>query len=249
MAAFRIFGCLAARRRLVLLDLGFLEDDVLAGDRVVLLELQLFGRGARVLARDVVVAGVGRTHELDHDRRLLGHRAPRLPRPGKWKGGKIQRGHSLSSEAWVRATAASKSADGPHVQRGAGARVRWIDAGPAVGGGNLSGAPRGSPARAPSEDPRLAWGGSLKSGHVPKRALDALGRAALQRRPYQPQAIGSQAPTSGSATHAARSLPHIHDVQQPFAAGSGEAGIADGLPVLKQREEEHIGNILVGESS
>src|SRR5262249_26488046 len=71
-----------------LLDLGFLEDDVLARDRVVLLELELFRRGARVLARDVVVAGVGRTHELDHDRRLLGHRAPRLPCPGKGRAGR-----------------------------------------------------------------------------------------------------------------------------------------------------------------
>src|SRR5262249_7915371 len=78
-----------------LLDLGFLEDDVLARDRVVLLELELFSRGARVLARDVVVAGVGRTHELDHDRRLLGHGAPGPS--GKRKGGKIQPGPFLSS--------------------------------------------------------------------------------------------------------------------------------------------------------
>src|SRR5215468_4251644 len=75
MAAFRISDA-PPPWAASLLDLGFLEDDVLARDRVVLLELKLFRRGARVLARDVVVAGIGRTHELDHDRRLLGHGAP-----------------------------------------------------------------------------------------------------------------------------------------------------------------------------
>jgi hypothetical protein len=41
-----------------LLDLGFLELDVLARDRIVLLLDQLVGHGARVLLGDVIEAGV-----------------------------------------------------------------------------------------------------------------------------------------------------------------------------------------------
>src|SRR5688572_31447543 len=56
-----------------LLDLRFLEGDVLARHRIVLLELELLGRGARVLLGHVVVAGVSRAHQLDQDRVSLGH--------------------------------------------------------------------------------------------------------------------------------------------------------------------------------
>src|SRR4051812_10398148 len=56
-----------------LLDLGFLELDVLARHRVVLLLDQLVGHGARVLLGDVVEAGVRRRHELDLDGDRFGH--------------------------------------------------------------------------------------------------------------------------------------------------------------------------------
>src|SRR5262245_48995656 len=66
-------GSSAIRRKL--LDLRFLEGDVLARDGIVLLELELLGRGARVLLGHVVVAGVRRAHQLDQDRVGLGHRS------------------------------------------------------------------------------------------------------------------------------------------------------------------------------
>src|SRR2546430_738280 len=56
-----------------LFDLRFLEDDVLARDRVVLLEFELLGLGARVLLGHVIEAGVGAGHHLDQDRGRLGH--------------------------------------------------------------------------------------------------------------------------------------------------------------------------------
>jgi len=52
---------------MVLLDLRFLELDVLARDRVVLLLDQLVGHGARVLLGDVIEAGIRRGNELDLD--------------------------------------------------------------------------------------------------------------------------------------------------------------------------------------
>src|SRR5690242_14454164 len=57
-----------------LLDLGFLELDVLASARVVLLEAQLLGLGPRILLRDVEEASVGGADELDLDGCRLGHR-------------------------------------------------------------------------------------------------------------------------------------------------------------------------------
>jgi hypothetical protein len=56
-----------------LLDLRFLELDVLARDRVVLLENQLFCRRARVLLRHVEEAGAGGRQELDLLRYGLSH--------------------------------------------------------------------------------------------------------------------------------------------------------------------------------
>src|SRR6476659_9582872 len=58
----------------VLLDLRFLELDVLARTRVVLLEAQLLGLGAGVLLRDVKEARVRGAEELDLDGCRLGHR-------------------------------------------------------------------------------------------------------------------------------------------------------------------------------
>src|SRR6185295_3438892 len=55
------------------LDLGFLELDVLARPRVVLLEAQLLGLGARVLLGHVKEARVGGADELDLDRCRLRH--------------------------------------------------------------------------------------------------------------------------------------------------------------------------------
>src|SRR5690606_7219770 len=48
-----------------LLDLGFLVDHVLAHDRIVLLDLDLVGRGALVLVGGVEVAGTGAGHQTD----------------------------------------------------------------------------------------------------------------------------------------------------------------------------------------
>src|SRR5215468_3955392 len=61
------------RLRRILLDLRFLEIDVLARHRIVLLERELLGRGPGILLGHVVVAGVGRAHQLDQNRALLGH--------------------------------------------------------------------------------------------------------------------------------------------------------------------------------
>src|ERR1700761_1576125 len=55
------------------LDLGFLELDVLARDRVIFLEGELFRLGAGVLLRHVKEAGVGARQQLDLDRGGLGH--------------------------------------------------------------------------------------------------------------------------------------------------------------------------------
>src|ERR1700712_4078663 len=55
------------------LDLGFLELDVLAHDRVVFLEGHLLGDVPRILLGHVEEAGVGGADELDLDRGRLGH--------------------------------------------------------------------------------------------------------------------------------------------------------------------------------
>ena len=57
-----------------LFDLGFLEFDVLANNRIVLAERELFGRGTGVLLGNVVKAGVGGRNQLDLDRVGLCHR-------------------------------------------------------------------------------------------------------------------------------------------------------------------------------
>ena len=56
-----------SERGKILLDLAFLELDVLAHDRIVLLENELLRLRARVLLRDVEEAGVGRRVEADLD--------------------------------------------------------------------------------------------------------------------------------------------------------------------------------------
>jgi len=56
-----------------LLDLGFLEFDVLLGDRVVLAERQLVGLGTAVLAGHVEETGVGGRQKLDLDVCGFGH--------------------------------------------------------------------------------------------------------------------------------------------------------------------------------
>src|SRR5579863_7487193 len=65
-------GALASFR-VALLDLGFLELDVLARDRVVFRELVLFRLGAGVLLGHVEIAGVGGGEHLDLERGGLGH--------------------------------------------------------------------------------------------------------------------------------------------------------------------------------
>src|SRR6516164_9723454 len=56
-----------------LFDFGFAKFDVLLGDRIVFLLDQFVGHRARILARHIVKAGVRAGHELDFDRRILGH--------------------------------------------------------------------------------------------------------------------------------------------------------------------------------
>src|ERR1700737_335313 len=56
-----------------LLDLRFLELDVLARDRVVLLLDQLVGHGARILLGDVIEAGIRGGNELNLDGDRFGH--------------------------------------------------------------------------------------------------------------------------------------------------------------------------------
>src|SRR5690606_3459951 len=63
----RLQGPFAIAGKARLLDLGFLEFDVLADDGVVLLERQLFSLGASVLLGHVEEAGIGSRHELDLD--------------------------------------------------------------------------------------------------------------------------------------------------------------------------------------
>ncbi len=61
-----------------LFDLGFLERNVLADDRIVLPEFKLVGRLSRVFLGHVIVSGVRGAHELDLDRPGLGHGAFRF---------------------------------------------------------------------------------------------------------------------------------------------------------------------------
>src|SRR6266700_6417907 len=56
-----------------LLDLGFFEHDVLAGDGVEFFELELAGLSPRVLFRDVVEAGVGAADQLYQHGTGFGH--------------------------------------------------------------------------------------------------------------------------------------------------------------------------------
>ncbi len=72
----------ALRRRRGLLDLGFLERNVLASDRVVLLQLKLAGRRAGVLLGDVEVSGVRGGDQPDLDGVVLSHdRVPDASHP------------------------------------------------------------------------------------------------------------------------------------------------------------------------
>ena len=66
-------GGLNVFRDQILLDLGFLELDVLLHDGIVLLEGELLGLGASVLLRDIEIARVSGRQELDLDHCGLGH--------------------------------------------------------------------------------------------------------------------------------------------------------------------------------
>ena len=61
------------RGRSELLDLGFLEGDVLADDGIVLFEFDLLRLGTGILLGDVVIAGVSGADELDEDCGALRH--------------------------------------------------------------------------------------------------------------------------------------------------------------------------------
>src|ERR1700690_1494476 len=58
------------------LDLGFLELDVLARDRIVFREHELLRLGAGFLLGHVEIAGVGGRKQLDLERGGLGHGVP-----------------------------------------------------------------------------------------------------------------------------------------------------------------------------
>src|SRR3954471_16781609 len=70
------------RRRL--LDLGFLELDVLAHLRVVLAQRELLCRLSRVLFGRVEEAGAGGAHELDQNRAGLRHGRASSKSVGDW---------------------------------------------------------------------------------------------------------------------------------------------------------------------
>ena len=56
-----------------LLDFRFLEDHVLAYNRVIFLKLKLFSRVTRVFLGDIVKAGIRRAYQFDQDAAWLGH--------------------------------------------------------------------------------------------------------------------------------------------------------------------------------
>ena len=79
------------------LDLGFLELDVLARDRVVFAEAHLLGRVPGVFLGDVIEARVGGADELDLDGGRLGHEPWN---PAKRVGSGGARHRSISRGAW-----------------------------------------------------------------------------------------------------------------------------------------------------
>jgi hypothetical protein len=62
-----------------LLDLGFLERDVLARDGIIFLERKLVSLGARVFLSHIEITGIGGRLELDLDHIAFGHaKSPEL---------------------------------------------------------------------------------------------------------------------------------------------------------------------------
>src|SRR5262249_1184706 len=78
-----------ARAQSALLDLRFLEDHVLARDRIVLLEFELLGLGARILLGNVKETGVGAGHHLDQNRGRLGHGLSSSPQANSRRARKV----------------------------------------------------------------------------------------------------------------------------------------------------------------
>src|SRR5690606_13297302 len=109
------------------LDLGFLVDHVLAGDRIELPDLHLLRHVPLVLVGGVEMAGSGRRLELD----LLAHGDP--PRRGSWAG----RGLRRPGRAGAVPRAPPRC---PSCRSGAGRR--W----------KRAGAPSGARSRARSDD-------------------------------------------------------------------------------------------------
>jgi hypothetical protein len=66
-----------------LLDLGFLEFDMLANDRVIFLHGELFGFGTRVLLRHIEIAGIGGGLQFNLYYVAFGHNSLRS---GIWTG-------------------------------------------------------------------------------------------------------------------------------------------------------------------
>jgi hypothetical protein len=60
-------------RKPILLDLGFLEFNMLAHNRIILGEAELLGLGARILLGHIEIAGVSSGLQLDLDNIALGH--------------------------------------------------------------------------------------------------------------------------------------------------------------------------------
>jgi hypothetical protein len=69
-------GALGQNRYEILLDLRFLEFDVLLDDRIILRLGHFFGHRAAVLGRDVEIARVGRRQQLDLDGGSFRHGRP-----------------------------------------------------------------------------------------------------------------------------------------------------------------------------
>ena len=67
------YGMPTKAGRISLFDLGFLEDDVLARNRIVFALFHLVGQRPRIFAGNIVIAGIRAAHEADLDRIRLCH--------------------------------------------------------------------------------------------------------------------------------------------------------------------------------
>src|ERR1700684_3692443 len=75
-------GTTHVKQLILLFDLGLAKFDVLFRDWIVFLFHQLVGHGARVLARDIIKAGIGAGYQFHLDCDALGHDRTSIPASG-----------------------------------------------------------------------------------------------------------------------------------------------------------------------